>query len=772
MPLARTRRTGSPYARASVLTCLGFLAWLFLPGRSDVARHLVSDVAFVLAPGTATWRCARAARRGGEWAPTWWLMAGAVGAWCLGSVYWGLEELSLPAAPPFPSPADVGWLLFPLFAVAALVVVPGMPRRATPAARLLLDALASAAALLTAAWIGPLGEEASSMRTDLAHAAAITYPALDLLAVAVVVVVLDRLRGRFRQPAVIAAFGVLLACATDSTYSLLSAHNNYVVGDPLDGVWVIAFLLIGLAVERPTSQPAEPRGSQRHLLPTVPALAGIAIVLLSGRLSHGLDTMLLVDVVVLGLALTARQQLLMAENRALRISLEARVVVRTAELREAREVFRRRAYTDPLTGLANRDAFSEALAAAGGSGHVAVVLLDLDGFKQVNDGFGHVAGDEVLVAVADRLRRCLRRAAEGSYDIARLGGDEFACLLRDLADPRDADAIAARLVESMRESVVIGGREFFLSSSAGVSVVAAPVGTAPEELLREADTAMYAAKEAGGNRSLTFDAGMHRRVVERIALEADLHRALAEGEIYVHYQPVYSLAQGRVTGVEALARWRHPQRGQVAPMDFIPVAERTGLIVELERQVLDQVCRQMVRWRQLVPDLRVGVNFSARHLREPDVALSILSCLARHELAASSLVAEVTESLFFADEEAVTGVLSALVDTGIVLALDDFGTGYSSLSRLSKHPFRILKVDRTFLAEVVEGGRPPAILLATLAMARGLGLDVVAEGVETAAQLAFLGEQGCGFAQGYLLARPGPAEQVEHLLLAPMVQPV
>ena len=287
---------------------------------------------------------------------------------------------------------------------------------------------------------------------------------------------------------------------------------------------------------------------------------------------------------------------------------------------------------------------------------------------------------------------------------------------------------------------------------------------APGELLREADTAMYVAKDEGGNRFRTFDTRMHSTVVERVALEADLHRALADGDITVAYQPIIALDQDRITGVEALARWHHPVRGDVSPADFIPVAERTGLIIELEEQVLEQVCGQMAQWRALVPDLKVGVNFSARHLREPGVLGSVLDCLRRHDLPPSMLVAEVTESLFFADEELVSAILKSFDDAGLLLALDDFGTGYSSLSRLSRHPFRILKVDRSFLADVGEGDTPQPILLATLAMARGLGLDVVAEGVETQSQLDFLMSEGCLFAQGYLLGRPGPPHEVAAML--------
>jgi diguanylate cyclase (GGDEF)-like protein len=760
----RHRPAGATYPRVAGAAFALLLVWLCLPGRPDVARHAVSDISFVAAPAVAAWRCLRAARRGGAWAPTWWLLGAGVTAWALGSVWWAVEELALGRLSPFPSYADAGYLVFPLFAVAGLVALPGLPRRASPA-RLLLDAVATTAALLILAWIGPLGVAVGSSETGLTHLVAIALPAMDVLVAAVVVVVLDRLRGGLRHPAVVAALGVTLAACSDTMYALMSRQDGYQAGGPLDAAWIGSFLLVGLAAGLPAGASAVRREAPRHhLLPSAPAAVAVAVLLLSGQLVSGLEPALAAAAVALLAALAARQQLLAAENRALHRSLEDRVAARTAELRRAREVYRRRAYTDALTGLANRHAFSEALSAAArdpAGTHVAVALLDLDGFKQVNDGFGHEAGDRVLVAVADRLRGCVRGGPDGDYAVARLGGDEFGCLLRGLAAPEGGDRVAARFVQAMRESVVVDGREFFLGASVGVAVAAAPLDRPAGELLREADTAMYVAKDAGGNRFRTFDAGMHDTVVERIALEADLHRALADREIQVFYQPIYALAQHRVTGVEALARWRHPVRGEVPPDSFIPVAERTGLIVELERQVLDQVCAQMARWRHLVPDLKVGVNFSARHLREPDVVSAVLSCLARHGVPPSMLVAEVTESLFFGDEVVVGAVLRELHEAGIVLALDDFGTGFSSLSRLSGHPFRVLKVDRAFLADITEDGPPPAILLATLAMAKGLGLDVVAEGVETPAQLDFLLAQGCPFAQGYLLRRPGSAADIE-----------
>jgi len=766
--LARAARSGSPYARAATLGTALLLLWLCLPGRSPGMRQAVSSASFVAAPAIGAWRCRAASRRADAWSRTWLLLTVALTVWAFGSALWIVEGLALPGPAPFPSPADAAWLLFPVLAILALLALPSMPRRRTPAARLLLDGISATAAMLVLARLGPLDEAAGRDLHGLGRWVVTAYPVLDVLAGSVVLVVLDRLRARLDDPGTLVALALALICGSDLTYALLSAHGHWQAGMPLDVGWTAAFLLIGYAAGRPAPAPRAAPPTQHHQLPVVPAALAVGALLVTGRLSHGLEPLLLVLVGVLAAALATREYLLTAENRALHESLELRVAVRTAELHEAREVYRRRAYTDPLTGLANRDAFNETLAAActtPDQRYVGVVLLDLDGFKQVNDGFGHESGDEVLIAVADRLRACLRRTDTEQYDVTRLGGDEFACLLRGLDGPEDADRVAERLLHAMRASIIVGGREFFLGASAGVSVARTPTDRPPGELLREADTAMYVAKDEGGNRFRTFDRRMHSRVVERVALEADLHRALADGDITVHYQPIFDLTARRVVGLEALARWAHAERGWVSPVDFIPVAERTGLILELERQVLEQVCDQMVSWRRLVPDLKAGVNFSARHLRDPGVVGSVLECLSRHELPAGMLVAEVTESLFFADEDVVSTVLHALHDAGVVLALDDFGTGYSSLSRLSQHPFQVLKVDRSFLAEVGVGSTPPTILLATLAIARGLGLDVVAEGVETEAQLEFLQQQGCPFAQGFLLGRPVPADQVEALLL-------
>ena len=419
--------------------------------------------------------------------------------------------------------------------------------------------------------------------------------------------------------------------------------------------------------------------------------------------------------------------------------------------------------TDALTGLPNRNAITAALDAVvehiGPGDRVGLVLLDLDGFQQLNDAFGHQLGDALLTGVADRLRHGLR----GGQILGRVAGDEFAVILPDLSAEVDALAVAGRLTGCLTEPLQVAGFEIVLGASAGV-VITRSSEISANELLRDADTAMHAAKADGGGQCRAFAPIMHTAIRDRLRLESDLRSALPLDQILVHYQPVVDLLADRVAGFEALARWTHPSRGPVPPAEFVPAAERTGLIVAMERHVLDVACRQLAAWRGEHASLTVAVNVSARHLHEPDFLDVVLGTLAHHRLPPSALVLEVTESLLFRDDEHVRGILERLRTTGVGLALDDFGTGYSSLSRLARYPFDTLKIDRAFVTDLEGSAAASPVLTATLAMARGLGMSVVAEGVETRAQLDFLLEHGCDLAQGYLLSRPGLARDVHATL--------
>ncbi len=441
----------------------------------------------------------------------------------------------------------------------------------------------------------------------------------------------------------------------------------------------------------------------------------------------------------------------------------------------------RQAFEDALTGLANRARFQaaaeRALAAAGGAAGgtaggaarprvPAVLLVDLDDFKTVNDSLGHAAGDELLVLVARRLLDATR----GSDMVARLGGDEFAILLGGVRADAEATRVAERVVASLAAPYVVGGRELRLGGSVGIALGHA--GEAANDLLRNADLALYRAKGRGRGRWELFAPELHAAAVERLALEAELRRAIDRGELALHYQPIVQLRGGRTCGVEALVRWRHPERGLVPPSSFIPVAEATGLIAPLGRWVLREACRAAAGWATPHPGApgaappSVAVNVSARQLAGADFVAEVAAALRDARLCPGRLVLEVTESVLLDDLDAALARLEAVRALGVRLALDDFGTGYSSLAYLQRLPVDLLKIDRTFTAGVTADGKRGTLARTILTLAGTLGLRTVAEGVETPEQHAELVALGCDLGQGYLYARPMDREALAALLAA------
>jgi diguanylate cyclase (GGDEF)-like protein/PAS domain S-box-containing protein len=420
------------------------------------------------------------------------------------------------------------------------------------------------------------------------------------------------------------------------------------------------------------------------------------------------------------------------------------------------------AFHDALTGLANRALFQDRLQHSLDLSRrhpdraFAVMILDLDRFKLVNDSFGHVAGDHLLVDVAGRLRARMR---DGDT-VARFGGDEFALLLEDVADAGEALREAERIAAALAEPFALQGHEVFVTPSIGLALSGAGVD-GPEELVRRADTAMYRAKELGGARCEVFDRAMHARALARLRLETELRRALERGEMEAAFQPIVSLPGGRVAGFEALVRWRHPQRGVLAPGAFMEVAEETGLIVAIDRWVLREACTRLRGWRERYParNLYVTVNLSGNQFTHGGLVEFLEQTLAETGVQVDGVRLEITErALVGRTEQAVLGELRA---RGVQMLIDDFGTGYSNLGYLHRLPISALKVDRSFLG----GGEPNyAIVGAVLALARNLGKDVVVEGVERADQLARLVEMGAGCAQGYLFSPPVEAHAAEPLL--------
>lgn len=440
------------------------------------------------------------------------------------------------------------------------------------------------------------------------------------------------------------------------------------------------------------------------------------------------------------------------------------IVLNSRDVGERHELQQRlshQAFHDVLTGLPNRAQFMEALQSALRRGHrrgapVAVLLLDLDRFKTVNDSLGHAAGDELLIGVAGRLRGALR----GEDMAARLAGDEFVVLIEDPSGAEDAARVAERIGASLRQPFSIMGKTVFTSASIGI--VCRTESAEPEELLRDADVAMYRAKAAGEHGYVLFEPEMHAAAVERLQDETDLRAAVANGDLTLAYQPILDLGSGLPTGVEALLRWRHPRHGDISPARFMPIAEETGLIHAIGWWVIESAATQLKTWRQLDPRLaalEMSVNLSARQLLDPELPARVAGLLTELDLPPSALVMEVTEGAFGLPADPGAAALGALRSLGVRIAIDDFGTGYSALGRLRELPVDIIKIDRSFVADLEEADA--AAMVRTLVdLARALRLTSVAEGVETDAQLQILRELGCSAAQGFLLGRPAPASRV------------
>jgi diguanylate cyclase (GGDEF)-like protein/PAS domain S-box-containing protein len=429
------------------------------------------------------------------------------------------------------------------------------------------------------------------------------------------------------------------------------------------------------------------------------------------------------------------------------------------------------AYHDVLTTLPNRllfrDRISVALAHARRSRRaVAVMFLDLDQFKLVNDTLGHTVGDGLLQAVAERLVQCVR--AEDT--VARMGGDEFTVLLSDIPDTRAASTVAQKILESISRPIEVDGHELFITTSVGIAIFPDD-GMDPETLLKNADRAMYRAKEAGRNNFQFAAQGVVEASEGRLSIERSLHHAFERQEFVVHYQPMIEVGSRRVTGAEALIRWKHPDLGLMSPDEFIPIAEECGLIFPIGEWVLRTACAQMKKWHRAGhDDLHVAVNLSARQFQQHDLTSMIERILSETGLPPQALELEITESAAMHNAEMSLAIMERLKKMGVRISIDDFGTGYSSLSYLKRFPIDTVKIDQNFIHDLSTGSNDGAIISAVISMARALKLRVVAEGVETEEQLTFLRREHCESIQGFLYSRPLPAEEFELTLAARDVQ--
>jgi diguanylate cyclase (GGDEF)-like protein len=441
---------------------------------------------------------------------------------------------------------------------------------------------------------------------------------------------------------------------------------------------------------------------------------------------------------------------------------------RTVEAERIERQLRHDALHDRLTGLPNRACFVERLRHAGerarrhAEDSFAVLFVDLDHFKVVNDSFGHLAGDELLVEVSNRLAKCLR-----SVDtLARLGGDEFALLLEEVHEPSDAARVAERLQIALRTPMTIRDSEVFTSASIGIALFC-KADDAPQHLLRSADLAMYRAKEHGRGRFEMFDPAMHTAAMDRLRMEMDLRRAIERDQLLLHYQPVFSLATGGVVAVEALIRWQHPERGLIPPLEFIPIAERTGLIADIGHWVIVRACEQLKSWERefgYAAPQSVWINVSPKQFAQKNLVSRVSDLFDAIDFEPRRIKFEITESIMLEDIELAMRTLGELRRLGVQVFMDDFGTGYSSLTYLGRLPLDGIKVDRSFVSQMGKDVRQAQLVNTIITLIRNLGLEPIAEGVETDHQANLLREMGCAFAQGFVFCRPVPPREIDALL--------
>jgi diguanylate cyclase len=500
-----------------------------------------------------------------------------------------------------------------------------------------------------------------------------------------------------------------------------------------------------------------------HHVAMVGADFAFDVVCLSGDglSEHSLVSLIVTVAVVLSMAVFAIS--------ALDVKFSSRAQRLTQSLQEANGELARMAFSDPLTGAANRALLDDRLlqainrvdranTQAGGRhppSHVGLLFIDLDGFRAINDGFGHGVGDSVIKQIADRFKLCL----SGSSSLARVAGDEFVVLMDEMADVAEAVTTAERLLDCLRSPVRVTGRPITMSCSIGWAIY--PDHCTRERLLSCAESAMEQAKCSGGGRWVMFDARMGHDAAEQIELSEDLRHAAERGELHLHYQPKVDARSGCIRSLEALVRWKHPARGMLSPALFIPIAERFGQINILGQWVIEEACRQLGVWNAQGRQICTSVNLSAYQLRQEDLAQQIAASMARHGIKPSQLICEITESVAMADTDITQRVLAGLSQLGVRLSIDDFGTGYSSLSYLCQLRADELKIDRSFVRELPANGDARAVVDAVIRLARALNLKVVAEGVETREQRELLLDLGCDELQGYYIAKPMEADALE-----------
>ncbi len=767
------------------VAALHFL-WLAFGWGGETQRIWLGNVLYVLPSFiAASLTLAAALKQRGAIRRGWLFIGLGLFAQAVGSGIFGYLEL-VPEIEPFPSAADFFFLAFgPLLAFGLAQLMPP-PQNRLEGLRLGLDLAIAVSAVGLYFWYLLLAPSLAFGVDNWMTLVALAYPLLDLLLLSMLLFIM--LGGGHKEPLrlelVLFGLGVATQIAADTLFNAATAAGTYYTGHPLDSLFSLSMMLYGLAAytslvkRQPVTHQVVTtlNGYVAVALPYLAVIAGFGLLLVSSNGSSR-DTLgakgVLYGSVAVTLLVIGRQLLAFRENwrltghlarqrgelRAFSETLEAKVKARTSELEALSTRYRHDALHDSLTRLPNRTHFRQNLRRTVESGRCfAVLYLDFDRFKTVNDSFGHAVGDALLVTIGMRLLSSVRP----NDLVARLGGDEFAVLM-EVTDAAEAERVAERLIGAFLGPLEVAGHTLHCTVSIGV-VLGSGGRRGTENTLRDADIAMYRAKAAGRSRFVVFEASMREHLQARLGLETDLRGAVGKGELTVFYQPVLQSASGTVAGFEALLRWQHPARGLVFPGDFVPLAEETGLIVGIDRWVLRAACAQLSAWTPRNPELTVSVNLSSRQFARPDLAAFVAAVLAEFALAPQRLKLELTESLLVDGSPTVRETLAKLRQLGVGLHIDDFGTGYSSLSYLQRFDADSLKVDRSFVLQMVEHQGSAELVRTIVEMAHNLGLKVIAEGVESSEQYARLRALGCEYVQGFLFSEPVPAAAADEIL--------
>ena len=806
------RRPILPFSQAALLTIviLGLDFAINVLLKTERQRLIYSDIVGpivdLLATVTLFIAAQYSAKHSRQLGIAWGMIALSTLVFALGDITWAVLELGL-SEPPFPSLADVFYLLnYPLL-LAGVLLLPEKPASRSEQIKKVLDAGIVMVAAILGFWNFLMGPLVASNRDYpiLQQAILIAYPVGDLVLLWALLRIIYK-RSSQQKESDVAAFllaaSIAVTIVADCIYTYQAFMGTYVSGGLLDISWRASILLTGLAgISQVTAIRSFKRVSRlpskleslvtnlrmlRPYFPYVWLIAAYIILMYSSIYPMYMDFLSLSAAVggIIALVLL-RQIITLIENDELNVELQqtmGKLQGQTNELEKTNqelqnEITERKAIEqqltydslhDAMTGLPNRVLFLDRLGQAieyckrRTEYTFAVLFVDIDQFKVINDSLGHLTGDQLLISAGKRMKECLR----SSDTVARLGGDEFAILLEISGEKNSTMTIAEKLQADLNVPFKLDGHELYITASTGI--VASIAGYIhPEEVLRDADIAMYQAKSSGKARFEIFDIKMRSSAFSRLEMEQDLRSALENGELQLYYQPIVSMKSNQLVSFEALIRWAHPTRGLLLPGDFLPIAEESGLILPIEKWVLHEACAQLKHWHEKYPSLQnvsVNVNISNRQFAQSNFIDGVVKALHTHGLKPESLKLEITENVLISNYAAANEVFTKLQNLGVQLEIDDFGSGYSALGYLQHFPISAIKIDKSFVDEIGKSRRGIELIRAIVSMARELGMEAIAEGIETGEQLDQLKELACHFGQGFLLSRPLSKEAAEKTL--------